>query len=409
MSTFALVGAGLAGAKTAEALRAAGFDGRITLHGAEAHHPYERPALSKGYLQGGTERDSVRVHPASWYAEHDVDLLLDDPVTEIDLADHRLATAGGHTLRYDKLLLATGATPRRLPVPGADLAGVLHLRTLDDSDLLRARLRPGARIVVVGGGWIGLESAAAARGAAAEVTVLESAELPLLGVLGPRIARVFADLHTGHGVDLRCGVTVTGIRPRPDDPGVVGAVALADGTEIAADTVVVGIGVTPNDGLARAAGLAVDNGIVVDEHLRSSDPDVVAAGDVANAHHPLLGRRVRVEHWANALNQPAVAAATMLGTTATYDRLPYFYTDQYDLGMEYTGHVVPGQDAEVVVRGDVAGRKFIAFWLQERRVVAAMNVNVWEVTATLNGLIRSGAVVDLARLADERVPLADLS
>ncbi len=400
--TFAVVGAGLAGAKAVEALRAQGFDGRITLHGDETHRPYERPPLSKGYLQGATARDAVHVHPAGWYADNDVELLLDDPVTELVPAEHQLGTRGSGRRHYDRLLLATGASPRRLPVPGADLAGVHYLRTVDDSERLRARLQPGARIAVIGGGWIGLETAAAARGAAAEVTVLESAELPLLGVLGPRIAQVFADLHVDHGIDLRCGVTVTAIKPRTDDGC---AIELADGTTIEADTVVVGIGVTPNDDLALAAGLTVDNGVVVDEHLQTSDPDIVAAGDVANAHHPLLRRRVRVEHWANALNQPAVAAATMLGRPAAYDRLPYFFTDQYDLGMEYTGHTVPGDHYEVVVRGDLGTREFIAFWLDDRRLVAAMNVNVWDVTETLGRLIRSGEQLDPARLADADVSL----
>jgi 3-phenylpropionate/trans-cinnamate dioxygenase ferredoxin reductase subunit len=402
---FAVVGAGLAGAKAVEALRAQGFAGRITLHGDETHRPYERPALSKGYLQGAAARDSVHVHPESWYADHDVDLRLDDPVTELLPGEHLLVTERAGRQHYDELLLATGASPRRLPVPGADLAGVHYLRTLDDSDRLRARLLPGARIVVIGGGWIGLEAAAAARGAAAEVTVLESAALPLLGVLGPRVAQVFADLHTDHGVDLRCGVTVTAIRPRPGEPSSAGAVELADGTTIEADTIVVGIGVTPNDELARAAGLRVDNGVVVDEHLRTSDPGITAAGDVANAYHPLLQRHVRVEHWANALNQPAVAAATMLGRPASYDRLPYFYTDQFDLGMEYTGYTGPGGHEEVVVRGDLGKREFIAFWLDDRRLVAAMNVNVWDVTEALGGLIRSGEQLDPARLADADVPL----
>ena len=289
-------------------------------------------------------------------------------------------TADGNRLRYDKLLLTTGATPRRLPVPGADLAGVHYLRTLDDSDQLKAALRPGTRVVIIGGGWIGLETAAAARTAGAEVTVLEHAELPLLRVLGPQVAQVFADLHTDNGVDLRCGVTAAAIRPAGTDPTTAGGVQLADGTTLDADVIIVGIGVTPNVELARSCRLNVDNGILVDRHLRTSDDDICAAGDVANAYHPLLCRQLRVEHWANALHQPAVAAKTMLGKPATYDRLPYFFTDQYDLGMEYTGYTEPDGHDQVVIRGDLHAREFIAFWLRDQRVLAGMNVNIWDVT-----------------------------
>jgi 3-phenylpropionate/trans-cinnamate dioxygenase ferredoxin reductase component len=217
---------------------------------------------------------------------------------------------------------------------------------------------------------------------------------------------MFAELHTDHGVDLRCGVTVTGIRPATTNPSAVGAVLLKDGSEVPADVVIVGIGVTPNDALARTAGLAVDNGIVVDEHLRTSDPDIFAAGDVANARHPVLGRSLRVEHWANALHQPVTAARSMLGQPASYERLPYFFTDQYELGMEYTGHTDPGGYDEVVIRGDLAGREFIAFWLRDGRVLAGMNVNVWDVAETINGLITSRQRVDPAALADQRRPLA---
>ena len=395
--TFAIVGAGLAGATAAETLRTAGFDGDIVLLGAERHGPYERPPLSKEYLHGGAERDSVFLHQPEWYAERRIDLRLDTTVTALDRGAHELVTGAGDRVRYDRLLLATGATPRRLTVPGSDADRVHYLRTVDDSDRLRAALRPGTKVVVIGGGWIGLETAAAAVAAGAEVTVLEQAELPLVRVLGPRVATVFADLHTGHGVDLRCGVAVAGIRAEP------GAVLLGEGTEIAADVIVVGVGVAPNDALARAAGLAVDNGILVDEHLRTSDPDITAAGDVANAAHPLLGRPIRVEHWANASHQPVVAARTMLGQDATYDRLPFFFTDQYDLGMEYTGHA-PDHD-EVVIRGDLAAREFIAFWLADGRVQAGMNVNVWDVADDIERLIRSGVTVDTTRLADPATPL----
>jgi len=384
--TFAIVGAGLAGARAAETLRAEGFDGRVVLFGAEAHLPYERPALSKGYLQGTAEAPFV--HPAEWYAEQDVDLRLGTRVTALDAAAHEVETADGDRLRYTKLLLTTGSSVRRL-------ADAVTLRTLDDSDRLRAALRPGARVVIVGAGWIGLEVAAAARVAGAEVTVLEQAPAPLLAALGPEMAAVFARLHVEHGVDLRCGVTVRAVRSD--------AVLLDDET-IPADLVVAGIGVTPDVDLARAAGLAVDNGVVVDEHLRSSAPDVWAAGDVANAYHPFAGRHVRVEHWANALHQPVVAAKTMLGQDAVYDRLPYFFTDQYDLGMEYTGF----GGGEVVVRGD--DREFVAFWLRDGRLTAAMNVNVWTgVPEAAQRLIRSGARLDPAALADPAVPLEDMT
>lgn len=405
---FVVVGGGLAGGKTVEALRDQGFDGRIVLYAKEQHRPYERPPLSKGYLLGDAERDSVHVHPADWYAEHDVELRTGVGVTAIDTAQHLVFDAHGGSERYDALLLATGSVPRRLRVPGADLAGVRYLRTLEDSDRLKASFAAAGRVVIVGGGWIGLETAAAARKAGASVTVLENAELPLLRVLGPEIARVFADLHREHGVDLRTEVSVEALEPAADEPGRVGAVLLGDGERVPADVVVVGVGIVPDVELAEGAGLHVDNGVVVDAHLRTSVPDVYAAGDVANADHPVLGRPVRVEHWANALHQPEVAAASMIGTEQVYDRLPYFFTDQYDVGMEYVGDVGPDGYDEVVTRGDVGKREFLAFWLREGRVLAGMNVNVWDVVDDVLAVIGSGKVVDRARLADPDVPLTDL-
>ncbi|NIH87697.1 FAD-dependent oxidoreductase [Amycolatopsis granulosa] len=393
--TFVIIGAGLAGAKAAEALREKGFDGRIVLLGDEQHCPYERPPLSKDLLTGKAERESAFVHPENWYADHDVDLRLGTAVTAIDRAAREVVLADGSRVGYTKLLLATGAEPRSLR--GAD--GTLRLRRFDDTEQLRRVLATGSRLAVVGAGWIGLEVAAAARQAGLEVTVLEALELPLLPALGREAARVFADLHTEHGVDLRLGVQVAEAGP--------GGVRLADGTRIEADAVLVGIGAIPNTALAEAAGLTVDNGIQVDEHLRTSDPDIFAAGDVANAYHPLLGRHLRVEHWANALKQPAVAAAGMLGVETVYDELPYFYTDQYDLGMEYLGHA-DGYD-RVVFRGDVAAREFIAFWLKGGKVVAGMNVNIWDVTGPIKDLIRSGNAVDIDRLTDPSVPLEDVN
>ncbi len=403
--TFVVVGAGLAGAKAVEALRAQGYPGRLVLVGAESHLPYERPPLSKGYLQGKSTIEEAQVHDQGWYDEHDVELRLGQRVTALDLADHTV-TIGDERLGYDKVLLATGSQPRRLDLPGADLDGVLSLRTIEDSDRLRAAFDAAAQVVFIGGGWIGLEVAAAARNAGAEVTVLEALPLPLVRVLGDEMAGVFADLHRSHGVNLRTGVTVEEIEAA-EGTGHVGAVRLADGTRIPATVVVVGIGAAPDVGLAEAAGLDVDNGVLVDAGGRTSDPDVFAAGDIAHAEHPVLGRRVRVEHWANALNQPATVATAMLGGDAAYDNLPYFYTDQYDLGMEYVGLGSP--DDEVVVRGDRAGGEFVAFWLRDGRVSAGMAVNVWDVLDDVKALIRSGNVVDPARLADPRVPLADLA
>ncbi len=403
-TAFVIVGAGLAGAKAAEALREQGYAGRLVLVGAEDQLPYERPPLSKGVLKGDDERDSVFVHPADWYAEHDIELRPGTRVEAIDRAAHSVQLDDGSLLQYTKLLLATGASPRRLPVPGGDAQAVHYLRTIEDSDELKAAIAAASRMVVIGAGWIGLEVTAAARAANVEVTVVESAELPLLRVLGPEVAQIFADLHRQNGVDLRLGVQLAEISTIG---GRATGVRLADDEHIPADLVVVGIGAAPNTALAEAAGLTVDNGVVVDESLRTDDPDVFAAGDVANARHPLLGRQIRVEHWANALNQPGAAAASMIGSPASYAELPYFFTDQYDLGMEYLGYVEPGDYDRVLFRGDVPGREFVAFWLSDGRVLAGMNVNVWDVVDDIKALITANRPVDLDVLADPARPMAD--
>jgi len=403
---FVIVGASLAGATAATALRDEGFDGPIVLVGDEREHPYERPPLSKGYLQGKSEKQEIFVRPDSWYSEHDVELVLGTSVSGIDRSEHQIVLSDGRRLDYAKLLLTTGSSPRQLSVPGAELEAVLYLRRVEDSERIRQVLGSASRVVVIGGGWIGLEVTAAARLAGVEVTLLERGELPLLNVLGREVAEIFADLHRGHDVDLRVRAEVKEIIDRDNR---VGGVRLGNGDEIAADAVVVGIGISPNTELAEAAGLAVDDGVVVDEHLRTSDPDVFAAGDVASAFNPLFDRHLRVEHWANALNQPKTVAKTMLGYDAVYDRVPYFFTDQYDLGMEYSGYVGPDGYDRVVFRGDVDGREFIAFWLKDQRVLAGMNVNVWDVTDPIQELIRSGQPVDPEKLADPDVPLADVT
>jgi 3-phenylpropionate/trans-cinnamate dioxygenase ferredoxin reductase subunit len=371
--------------------------------GTETHLPYERPPLSKGYLKGDDERDAFEVHDRAWYDEHDVTLRLGETVTALDLGAGTVTTDAGD-LPFDAVVLATGSEPRRLDLPGADLDGVLTLRTVDDSERLRAVFGDGVRVVVVGGGWIGLETAAAAREKGSEVTVVLPEQAPLERVLGTEMGGMFGDLHREHGVELRTGAQVSGFR----GDGIVDGVELADGTVLPADVVVLGVGVEPRTGLAEQAGLAVDDGVLVDARLRSSDPRVLAVGDIAAEDHPTLGTRVRVEHWATALNQPAAAAATLLGRDEPYDELPYFFSDQYDLGMEYLGHADPRTDA-LVVRGDRAGRELIAFWTREGRVTAGMNVNVWDVTDDVKALIRSGAQVDPARLADPDVPLSELA
>jgi 3-phenylpropionate/trans-cinnamate dioxygenase ferredoxin reductase component len=407
-----VVGGGLAGAKSAEALRERGYDGSIVLLTAEPVRPYERPPLSKGYLQGSDERDTVFVHPASWYDEHDVDLRAEVTVTSLDLLAGEVLDGHGGRTPFDHLVLATGSQPRSLDVPGADLEGVMVLRTLDDSDRLRARLAQAGshagRVVVVGGGWIGLEVAAAARAAGGAVAVVVRDEAPLLGVLGPRMAELFAALHREHGVDLRTRAEVRALVPAGDGT-TVGAVELADGTVLPADLVVVGVGAQPRVALAQEAGLVVGDGVHVDAHLRASDPRVLAVGDLAAVEHPFLGHRVRVDHWDAALHHGETVAATVLGADEPYDRLPYFFTDQYDLGMEYTGWAGPQGYDDVVVRGDEDARELVAFWTRAGRVVAGMNVNVWDVADDIQALVRSRAVVPADRLADASVSIADLA
>jgi 3-phenylpropionate/trans-cinnamate dioxygenase ferredoxin reductase subunit len=401
--TFVIVGASLAGAKAAETLRAEGFDGRIVLIGAERERPYERPPLSKDYLRGESPREKAYVHPESYYAQSGIELWTSTPVTELDAAASEVVLHGGERLRYDRLLLATGAEPRRLHVPGAELEGVLYLRDLDDSDAIAGRLRGGGKVVVIGGGWIGAEVAASAREKGLDVTIVEQASVPLERVLGREVGAIYAGIHGDHGVEL-----VTGIGLEAFEGGrTVERVRLSDGRTIDCDFVVVGVGVAPRIGLATAAAIDTDNGILVSDRLETSAPGIFAAGDVANAAHPVYGRRIRVEHWANALNQGPAAASNMLGKGQPYERLPYFFSDQYDVGMEYSGYATSWD--EVVFRGDPGGREFIAFWLEGGRPVAGMNVNVWEVTDQIQALIRSGERVDVARLRDPDLPLQELA
>jgi len=401
--TFVIVGASLAGAKAAETLRAEGFDGRVVLLGEEERRPYERPPLSKEYLRAEKDFDAAAVHPAGFYDERDIELHTSTVVSAIDPAERSVIVSSGERFAYDRLLLATGATPRRLSVEGGELEGVLYLRSVEDADTLRRALTPSAQVVVIGAGWIGAEVAASARQLGASVSMVELATVPLERVLGPEVGAVYRDLHASHGVDPHFGVGVEAIVGSK----TVEAVRLSDGTVLPATILVVRVGVVPRVELAETAGLAVDNGIVVDEHLATSAPGIFAAGDVANAFHPRYGNRIRLEHWSAALNQGPVAARSMLGKATTYDRTPYFFSDQYDLGMEYRGWA-PGFD-QVVLRGDPAGRAFLSFWLRHGHVAAVMNANVWDAGDAIEALLKVGRPVDSALLADPEVDLAGLA
>lgn len=400
--TFVIVGASLAGAKAAETLREDGFDGRVVLIGDEAERPYERPPLSKDYLQGKAGREKIYVHEQGWYADHDIDLRLGSAVTGIDRDARAVELADGTRERYDKLLLSTGSVVRR--IPNTDIDGVFYLRRVEESDALRAAFERGGRVVVVGAGWIGLEGAAAARHHGCDVTLIEPEPAPLNHVFGPEVGGVFADLHRENGVDVRFGVGLKEVTPGP-------VVTTTSGEAIEADAVLIGVGIQPATELAERAGLEVDNGIRVTELLQTTrDGNIFAAGDCMNADHPLYHRPIRVEHWANALNAGPAAARSMLGRGDPYDRVPYFFSDQYDLGLEFSGWFTPGDYSDVLYRGDRATREFLAFWLDDAgRVLAGMNVNVWDVVDPIQNLIRSQRPVDKARLADHDVPLDQVS
>lgn len=398
--TFVIAGASLAGAKAAESLRVEEFDGRVVLIGEEAVRPYERPPLSKAYLRGEVGFEKAAVHEAAFYQEHEIELLTSTTVTSIDPAAKQVTLEPGGQLGYDQLLLATGATPRHVMIPGADLEEIHYLRSLSSCDSLREALARATRVVVVGAGWIGSEVAASARQLGKEVALIEAAQVPLERVLGTEVGTMFRDLHADHGVELHMGAGVEVFR----GSNTVEEVVLADGSVVAGDLVVVGVGVSPRTELAESAGLLIDNGIVVDEHLATSLPGIWAAGDVANTYHPVLDARIRLEHWSAALNQGPVAAKNMLGQGLSYRKIPYFFSDQYELGMEYHGFAATWD--QVVYRGDRDQRELIVFWLDHGRVVAGMNVNVWDVADQIAALVSSKRVVDPHQLADVSVDLS---
>ena len=396
-----IVGASLAGAKAAETLREEGFDGRVVLLGSESTRPYERPPLSKEYLRGEAGRDKVYVHDEGFYDAQSIELRLETTVEKVDPAASELTLAGGERLRYDKLLLATGSEPRRLAIPGAELDGVYYLRSVEDSDRLRERIDGGGRMVTIGGGWIGSEVAASARQRGLEVTVIDPGSVPLERVMGPEVGAIYRDLHVGHGVEMLLGTGVESL----EGGGRVERVRTSDGRVVECDFVVAGIGAIPRTGLVASTAIAIDNGVLTDAKLETSVPGVFAAGDIANALHPFYGR-LRVEHWSNALNQGPAAARAMLGKDVSYDRAPYFFSDQYDLGMEYRGFAREWD--EVVFRGDRGAGEFIAFWITDGVVQAAMNANVWDAGDDIEALIELRRPVDTAALQDSGVALSDI-
>lgn len=403
--TFVIVGAMLAGAKAAETLRTEGFGGRIVLIGDEPVRPYERPPLSKAYLRGTASFDVAAVHDADFYDTHDIELRTSTTVATMNPGNSVVELSDGERIGYQRLLLATGAAPRRLSVPGADLPGVHALRTVQDSDDIRAAITAGGPVVVIGAGWIGSEVAACARQLGADVTMVEVASVPLEHVLGAEVGAIFRDLHQAHGVTVRLGVGIDSI---------VGAngveeVHLTDGSVLPAATVIAGIGVLPRVELAAAAGLEIEDGVRTGVNLGTSAPQIYAAGDVANAYHPMYGTWIRLEHWSAALNQGPAAARNMLGLTTPYEKIPYFFSDQYEFGMEYRGRALG--DDPVVLRGDPAGGagEFIAFWLHDGVVAAAMNANVWDQGDAIEALLRARRPVDTAALADPAADLGELA
>ncbi|XAS70841.1 FAD-dependent oxidoreductase [Micrococcaceae bacterium Sec5.1] len=406
-----IAGGGLAGATTAKTLRSEGFTGPITLLASEERIPYLRPPLSKEFLLGKADEDSVPVMPAGWYEENDVELLLGNPAVGIDARNRTVTLHDDRTLDYAKLLIATGAQPRQIPLPGAELEGVMTFRTFEDSLRLQSLLRDGGkRVVMVGSGWIGMELAAAARSYGNDVVLLGLEEIPLSAAIGPELGNYFRALHEENGVSFRLPASAAAIEGKD---GQASAVRTNTGEVLPADIVIIAVGVVPDTSLAETAGLRLDNGVLVDSALRSSAPDILAAGDVANALHPFTGEHHRSEHWANALNGGKVAAKTMLGQNAALDVVPYFYTDQFTLSMEYSGFTTLTSGVEPVIRGSLDDGSFIAFWMRDGQkeqgeVVAGMSVNMRRVQKPIKSLISGRVPVDVTRLTNPDVPLEEL-
>lgn len=399
---FVVVGANLAGGRAVETLRAEGFDGRIVLIGAEPHRPYERPPLSKEVLRGEQVPAKAFLRDESWYAENGIEVRLGVRVTALDAAAKTLTLEDGERVAFDKCLLATGGRPRRLRVPGAELDGVFTLRTIEDALAIREHLAPAVPVVVIGAGFIGAEVAASATQMGCRVTVLEIADVPLGRALGPELGNIYAEILREHGIDLRTGVGVARIEGDTHARRVIAS----DGAALDAGAVIVGVGIDPEISLAEAAGLEVADGIVVDERCRTSAPDVFAAGDVANHPNPILGERIRVEHWQNAQNQGAAAARSMLGREEPFAEVPWFWSDQFDLNIQMAGHPISWD--RIAFRGDIGSRSFSAFYLRAGAVAAVLGVNRFKDVRAGRALVAARTAVAAESLADEGIDLKSL-
>ncbi len=397
-----IVGAGQAGSELATSLRQHGYADSVVLIGDEDYVPYRRPPLSKTYLSGEVTLESLFLKPRALYEKHAIECRFGIGVESIDRAARSLRLYDGSVLRYDKLALTTGGRPRRLSVPGAERSNVHYIRTVAGIDRLRQQFGEGKRLVIIGGGYIGLEAASVGIKKGLHVTVVEALPRVLARVTAPQISAFYERVHRGHGVDLRTGVGVHALEGSGDTCTVV----LADGTRLAADLVVIGVGLIPNTELAEAAGIEVSNGIVVDRYSVTSDPDIVAAGDCTNHDNVFLGRRLRLESVPNALEQARVAAASILGRPRVYDAVPWFWSDQYDLKLQMVG-LSQGYD-NLIVRGDMDANSFTAFYLKDGVVISADSVNRPQDFMLAKRLVAERAAVPSERLRDDAVPLKSM-
>jgi len=390
-----VIGAGHAAGQVATSLRQKGFEGTITVIGEEPWVPYQRPPLSKAFLAGELEAERLFFKPEKYYPEHDVEMRLNVRADKIDRDNKTIALSDGSSIEYDWLVLATGSRVRTAPIPGAELGNVHYLRTIADVDALREGFKPGANLIIIGAGYIGLEVAAVACKHELNVTVLEMADRPMQRVVAPEVSAFYAKVHTDAGVDLRCNTSVEKFTGEQN----VSKVHVSDSDPLDADMVLIGIGILPCTELAEEAGLAVDDGIVVDEFCRTEDPHILAVGDCTNHPNRLLGRRLRLESVHNALEQAKTAAASIVGEPAEYAQIPWFWSDQYDLKLQIVG-LSQGYD-NVVIRGNPDERSFAAFYLQGNKLLAVDCINSAREFMVAKKVLAKGAEIDPAELADE--------